>query len=122
MPLIRLDDEGEVCGVHFNERQLAPLELPADKIAPCYNALRKIFNILYDPELRLTFDLRAGEGLIFNNQRILHGRTSFNPEQPARSVLTSSVDIEEFHSSLRMLKADLGYLGPQIVYTQGMTG
>jgi len=35
-------------------------------------------------------------------------------------VLTSSVDIEEFHSSLRILQASLGYEGAQIAYSQGM--
>ena len=121
LPLIRLDSENNVCGVHFNERQIAPLDLPAELIGPCYKALRKIFNILYAPELRLTFKLKAGEGLVFNNQRILHGRTGFTAEQPARSVLTSSVDIEEFYSSLRMLQDSLGHEGPQMVYSQGMT-
>jgi alpha-ketoglutarate-dependent taurine dioxygenase len=122
LPLIRLDDENNVCGVNFNERQIAPLDLPAELIGPCYKALRKIFNILYAPELRLTFKLKAGEGLVFNNQRILHGRTSFTAEQPPRSVLTSSVDIEEFYSSLRILQASLGHDGPQIVFSQGMAG
>lgn len=110
-----------MCGVHFNERQIAPLDLPAEMIAPCYRALRRIFTILYAPELRLTFKLKAGEGLVFDNQRILHGRTQFIAEQPARSVLTSSVDIEEFHSTLRILQASLGYQGPQVAYSQGMT-
>ena len=122
IPLIRLDSESNVCGVHFNERQIAPLDLPAEMIAPCYRALRKIFNILYAPDLRLTFKLKAGEGLVFNNQRILHGRTAFTAEQPPRSVLTSSVDIEEFYSSLRMLQVSLGHEGPQMAYSQGMTG
>lgn len=122
IPLIRLDSDNEVCGVHFNERQIAPLDLPTDKIGPCYGALRKIFETLYDPDLRLTFKLKAGDGLVFNNQRILHGRTSFTAEEPARSVLTSSVDIEEFYSTLRMLQSSLGYTGPQISYSQGMAG
>ena len=122
LPLIRLDSEKNVCGVHFNERQIAPLGLPADRIGPCYRALRRMFNILYDPDLRLTFKLKSGEGLIFNNQRILHGRTGFIAEDPARSVLTSSVDIEEFHSTIRFLQASLGYEGPQIAYSQGMAG
>jgi gamma-butyrobetaine dioxygenase len=99
-----------------------PLDLPADKVGPCYHALRNIFKTLYDPELRLTFKLKAGDGLVFNNQRILHGRTSFKPENPARSVLTSSVDIEEFYSTLRMLQSSLGYNGAQIAYSQGTTG
>ena len=120
MPMIRTDFDGDVSGVRFNERQIAPLDVPGELIEPGYRALRRLFEILYDPDLRLTFELRAGDGLIFDNQRILHGRTAFEPEAPARSVLTSSVDIEEFHSSLRLLTESLRGTAPPLRLTQGM--
>ena len=75
---------------------------------------------VYDPALRLTFELNAGDGLVFNNQRVLHGRTSFEPETPGRSVLTSSVDLEEFYSTLRVLKMQQGDNTPLMRYAQGM--
>lgn len=103
LPAIRLDFDGEVSGVRLNERQIAPLDLPEELIEPVYGALRRLYAILYDRDLRLTFPLAAGQGLIFDNQRVLHGRTAFEHETSSRSVLTSSVDIEEFHSSLRQL-------------------
>lgn len=120
LPMIRLDFDGEVSGVRLNERQIAPLDLPGDLIEPCYRALRRVFDILYDPELRLTFPLKAGEGLIFDNQRVLHGRTAFEPEDPPRQVLTSSVDIEEFHSSLRLLTEAVRGEVPPLRLHQGM--
>ncbi|MDE0713618.1 MAG: TauD/TfdA family dioxygenase [Gammaproteobacteria bacterium] len=120
MPVIRLDFDGEVSGVRCNERQIMPLDLPGRLIEPCYRALKRLYAILYDPGLRVTFALAAGEGVIFNNQRILHGRTGFTPEVPARSVLTSSVDIEEFHSSLRLLMAQVRGHVPAIRLAQGM--
>ena len=120
MPMIRVDFDGEISGVRLNERQIAPLDLPGDLIEPCYRALRRLFEILYDPDLRLTFELQAGDGLIFDNQRVLHGRTAFEPEEPARSVLTSSVDIEEFHSSLRLLTESLRGRVPPMRLSQGM--
>ncbi len=107
MPMIRLDFDGEVSGVRMNERQIMPLDVPAELVEPAYRALRHLFEILYDPELLLTFPLEAGEGLIFDNQRVLHGRTAYEAETPPRSVLTNSVDIEDFHSSLRMLTESL---------------
>lgn len=103
MPVIRVDYDGDVCGLRCNERQIMPLEVAADLVEPAYRALKHLFRILYDPELCLTFALKAGEGLLFNNQRVLHGRTAYAAENPPRSVLTSSVDLEEFHSSLRLL-------------------
>ncbi|MEM7221965.1 MAG: TauD/TfdA family dioxygenase [Pseudomonadota bacterium] len=120
MPAIRLDFDGEVSGLRCNERQIMPLDLPERLIEPCYRALKHLFEILYDPDLRVTFELAAGEGLIFDNQRVLHGRTGFSAEEPARSVLTSSVDMEEFHSSLRLLTEQLRGHVPPLRLAQGM--
>ena len=120
MPVIRVDFDGEVTGLRCNERQIMPLDLPSQLIEPCYRALKRLYEILYDPSLRLTFELSAGEGLLFDNQRVLHGRTGFSPEEPARSVLTSSVDIEEFHSSLRLLTEQVRGGFPPMRLPQGM--
>lgn len=120
MPIIKLDYDGDIAGLRLNERQIGPLDLPAEVIGPCYAALKRMFDIVYDPELRLTFPLTAGEGLLFDNHRVLHGRTGFQPEEPARSVLTSSVDLEEFHSSLRTLEMAAGKQGPLMHYAQGV--
>ena len=118
MPVIKLDYDGDIAGLRLNERQIGPLDLPGDMIGPCYQALKRMFDIVYDPHLRLTFPLAAGEGLLFDNHRVLHGRTGFVPEQPARSVLTSSVDLEEFHSTLRTLERAAGRQGPLMHYAQ----
>jgi len=120
LPVLKVDGDGAISGVRLNERQITPLDLPSDRIGPCYTALRRIFDIVYDPDLRLTFKLKAGEGLLFNNQRVLHGRTEFTPEDPARSVLTTSIDLEEFHSTLRMLHASVEDEDLTKIYSQGM--
>lgn len=120
MPAIRIDFDGAVCGLRLNERQISPLDVPEEYIEPAYQALRHLYEILYDPDLKLTFELKAGEGLIFDNQRVLHGRTAFEPEEPARSVLTSSVDIEEFHSSLRQLTEAVRGTVPATRFSQGI--
>lgn len=120
MPAIRTDFDGAVCGVRLNERQIMPLDLPHDLVEPTYRALKRLYGFLYKPELRLTIPLSAGEGLIFDNQRVLHGRTAFEPEEPARSVLTSSVDIEEFHSAFRLLHEKVRGEPPPVLLRQGM--
>jgi len=120
LPFLRLDEDGDIAGIRLNERQISPLDIDEDWIGPVYAALKRLFAILYDPDLMLTFPLKAGEGLVFNNQRLLHGRTSYVAEGPARSVLTSSVDLEDFYSTHRLLKAELGYTGPDIRYAMGV--
>jgi hypothetical protein len=122
MPLIRIDEDGDVVGVRLNERQIGPLDLPEAQIGPFYRALRRLFELVYNPALRITLPLETGEGLLFNNQRLLHGRTEYQPEDPGRSVLTSSVDLEEFYSSLRLLELAVeGRVAP-VNYAQGMVG
>ncbi len=122
LPVIQLDPDQKVCGVRLNERQIAPLDLPHELVGPGYHALRRIFEIVYDPALRLNFKLKAGEGLLFNNQRVLHGRTKYSTEEPTRSVLTSSVDLDDFYSTLRLLQAEVDSESSQLNYLQGMAG
>ncbi|NKB61466.1 MAG: DUF971 domain-containing protein [Gammaproteobacteria bacterium] len=122
LPVIKLDDNGKVCGIRTNERQMSPLDIAEDMVEPSYRALRRLYSLLYDKELRLVFALKAGEGLLFDNQRLLHGLNEFMPEEPQRSVLTSSVDLDEFHSSLRLLQRDLKSDRMHMLLRQGMAG
>ena len=57
---------------------------------------------------------------MFNNQRILHGRTEFDAEEPARSVLTSSVDLDDFYSTMRILRRTLDTEDSSMAFNQGM--
>jgi len=64
--------------------------------------------------------MKSGDALLFDNQRVLHGRTGYELEDPPRSVLTSSVDLEEFHSSMRLLQSELKRDAPPMDVCQGM--
>ena len=64
--------------------------------------------------------VKKGEGLIFNNQRVLHGRSTFKDEQPGRLVMTNSVDLEEFYSNLRVLRSKHRPEQPLQSYAQGL--
>ena len=120
MPVIKLDSDNDISGVRINERQIAPLDVPGNLIEPCYRALRRMFEILYDPKMIITLKLKAGDGLLFNNQRVLHGRTEFDAEEPARSVLTSSVDLDDFYSTMRILRRTLDTEDSSMAFNQGM--
>ena len=120
LPMIQLDNDGDISGIRVNERQISPLDLPADQVDACYRAIRRFLAIIYQPALLIRFPLQAGQGLIFNNQRVLHGRTAFNSEQPGRSVLTSSVDLEDFYSNLRMLSLQHDSNRTRQTYAQGL--
>ena len=120
LPMIRIDEDQDVCGIRVNERQIAPVDLPHDQVVPTYRAIRNFLRIVYDPGLMISFPLQKGDGLIFNNQRVLHGRTAFKLEKSGRQVLTNSVDLEDFYSNLRILKGRLKPQEPVRTYSQGM--
>jgi hypothetical protein len=76
-PLIQLDCTGAVAAVHYNSRSIAPLRLPADECRSFYAAYRHFGQLLREPRFQLTILLGNGDVVVFDNQRILHGRTGF---------------------------------------------
>ena len=49
----------------------------------------------------------AGDLHIFDNQRVLHGRTEFDPTRGERHLQQCSVNRNEFHNTIRTLAAGL---------------
>jgi alpha-ketoglutarate-dependent taurine dioxygenase len=62
------------------------------------------------PELQLWFPLQPGTVLVFDNHRVLHGRSGFTPTSK-RVLAGAYVDRDDWHSALRRAHIALG-LGP----------
>ena len=77
-PLIEVADGGPVHGtiqaVRYNNRSAAPFDLSFDEMAEYYEAFRTFARLLHRPELEYRFTLEPGECMVFDNERILHGR------------------------------------------------
>ncbi|HEY2037268.1 MAG TPA: TauD/TfdA family dioxygenase [Steroidobacteraceae bacterium] len=76
-PLIQLSSRGEVVAVHYNNRSIQPLPFAAEAAERYYRAYRRFATLLREPRFMLRFMMRAGDLVVFDNQRILHGRTGF---------------------------------------------
>jgi gamma-butyrobetaine dioxygenase len=76
-PLIQLSGRGEVVAVHYNNRSIQPLPFAAEAAQRYYRAYRRFAMLLREPRFMLRLMLRAGDLVVFDNQRILHGRTGF---------------------------------------------
>lgn len=101
-PVIARDDYGQVSGIRINDRGMAPVDCAPEMVEPFYDALRKLLAMMYDGEGRVTVKLQPGEMMVFNNQRLLHGREGFDPARSHRHVRSCHVDLDEFHSRLRV--------------------
>jgi gamma-butyrobetaine dioxygenase/trimethyllysine dioxygenase len=107
-PILGLDRDGRFEGVRLLDRGMAPLDADEELVMPFYAALRTWLTRLYDPLNQLCVKIQPGEMLIFNNQRLLHGRTGFDPTTSHRHVRSCNVDLDEFYSSLRVAYRELG--------------
>ena len=97
-PLIQLSCDGAVAAVHYNSRSIAPLRLAAGPCETFYAAYRAFAELLREPRFQLTYTMRAGDLVLFDNQRILHGRTAFHSARHARHLRGCYLTRDSVHS------------------------
>lgn len=102
-PIIELDSEGEPVAIRFNNwiRDLDPAA--GDRF---YDAYLAWWAMLREPANSVSLRLSAGDTLCFDNHRILHGRTEFDPQSGHRHLQGCYVDREMVESRLRRLRLD----------------
>jgi len=91
-PLIEQDNLGNVLGIHYSPR-LDDLPLLSQTQTVEFQSARNILGILLsDSRFERTFKLNKGELMMFDNNRILHGRTAFDPNQGVRHLQGCYID------------------------------
>ena len=78
--LIDLSARGEVVAVRLNGPTALPFDFDSDLMEPYYDAYRTFGQMLESPEFQIRFKLDAGNLYIFDNTRVMHGRTEFSGE------------------------------------------
>lgn len=106
-PMIALDEFGDVVGIRFNDRVGSPLSLPPDQVEPYYRAYRRLVELSADPAYIIARRLQPGDIAIFDNSRILHGRSAFSL-QSERFLQWASIRRGDLYSSLRILADRMG--------------
>ena len=76
-PVIQTNNEGNVESIFYNDRSTMPIHLPIEKIEGFYTALIEFADLLESPDNRIQFKLNSGQAMLFDNTRVLHGRTGF---------------------------------------------
>jgi len=74
-PIIRLNAEDAVCGIRFNHRALGAVDFGPAETALWYDAYLRFARAADAPERRLSLKMQMGDIVIFDNERLLHGRT-----------------------------------------------
>lgn len=99
-PIIGVDADDQPVTIRFNNwiRDVDPL---ADE--QFYDAYLAMWHALRDPANVISFRLAAGDTVCFDNRRILHGRSEFDPQSGRRHLQGCYVDRDMVESRLRRL-------------------
>ncbi len=102
-PVITLAPSGGVIEIRYNAHLAGIFDRPAEIMPDYYRAYRAFMAKTRDAKYRVVFRLKAGEMVVFDNRRVLHGRDSFDPSTGFRHLHGCYVDRGEFASRLRKL-------------------
>lgn len=108
-PVLRHGDAGRLVQVSLNHADRAPLVLPPDEMERFYAALRAFDALATDPRLQWRFTLEVGTAMLFDNWRVLHGRTAYTGR---RRLCGGYLNREDYESRRRVLAADETTDGP----------
>ena len=105
--LIELDHNGKYLQSRFSGRldyvpYLDPLQL--EKF---YAARKKLFHLYESEEFELNFRLDSGMLMMFDNIRVLHGRTEYDVNTGFRHLQGCYIDHDSTEGKLRRLKSNL---------------
>lgn len=83
-PIVTLrDGRAQLRSSYFTE---APYQLPFDRMTAWYRAHDRFVRLMRDPRHHYRFRLRSGDVLVYDNLRMLHGRTAFTGARWVRGV------------------------------------
>jgi len=103
-PLIRLSCEGEVAAVHYNNRSI---RVAAHSPPQFYAAYRRFAALLREPRFQLRLKLTDGDLVVFDNQRVLHGRTAFTSAKHPRHLQGCYLTRDSVFSEAGLLRRKL---------------
>jgi gamma-butyrobetaine dioxygenase len=103
-PFIQLSCQGKVTAVHYNNRSIAPLPLRGSDAVKFYAAYRRFAALLRDPRYQLPFHPVSGDLVLFDNQRILRGRTAFSSARHARHLRGCCLSRDSVYSRAAVLR------------------
>jgi len=101
-PIIGVDDNGDVFEVRLFPFSRAPLMTRYEKIEPSYRALKLFMTLANSNRYQMCYKLAAGDLIIFDNRRILHGRAEFFPGTGDRQLRGLYLDRDDTRSKIRM--------------------
>jgi alpha-ketoglutarate-dependent taurine dioxygenase len=99
--MLEVDTHAQFRAVYYNDRSIAPLPLKGPRLKKYYAAYRQFAALLHEPARFVVCRLEPGDLVLFDNTRVLHGRTAFSGG--SRHIQGCYVDADGLYSSLAVL-------------------
>ncbi|CAH0386180.1 unnamed protein product [Bemisia tabaci] len=104
-PVVCENKDGEIRRVNFSQPQRDNhFNIPAEDVDSWYEAWSLFVQQVHNSENRALFRLTEGDILVFDNTRLVHGRTAFND---SRILEGGYMDWDLAHSRMRILRKQL---------------
>ena len=103
-PAISLTKDNDFHDIRFSVATMDTLDCHPDVMDKVYKAHHRFGNLLHDEKFQINFRLEPGDIFSFNNRRVLHGRTEFDPNSGHRHLQGYYMDRDEIIGRLNYLK------------------
>eukprot|EP00111_Clytia_hemisphaerica_P019423 TCONS_00057317-protein len=102
-PIIELDKNGKFVHIAYNNPVRDFINAPAENIQRIYEAYYKLSAMLRDKHYQFQYKMAPGDMLVFDNNRVLHGRMAFDATSSDRKLHGSFLDWDDIRSTWRVL-------------------
>ncbi|KAK3909897.1 Gamma-butyrobetaine dioxygenase [Frankliniella fusca] len=105
-PVICENRSGEIERINFSQPQRdSHFNIPIEDVKPWYQAMDRFIAAVYSNDFCVTYKMKEGEILTFDNIRLLHGRKKYEDTgNSIRHVVGGYLDWDEIWSRIRVLK------------------
>jgi gamma-butyrobetaine dioxygenase len=103
--VIERDSRGRVTGVTISQHLQDMIDLPQQLLDSYYPAFCRFLRMLQEDRFLCRFRLNAGECIVFDNHRIVHGREAYSAESGTRHLRGCYTDRGALRSTYRVLAA-----------------
>lgn len=102
-PMVETDARGRPTGIHYSPRLDETPLLDEAQLRAFHRARQRLGRLLSDPAYEIRFLLKEGQLMMFDNNRVLHGRTAYDPDEGLRHLQGCYIDRDGPESLYRIL-------------------
>ncbi|MHA7777543.1 TauD/TfdA family dioxygenase [Roseibium sp. M-1] len=104
--VIELDEHGNISGVTISQHHADIFDMPQKELDRYYPAFCRFGRMMREDKYLMRFRLNAGECIVFDNHRIVHGRAAYSATSGSRHLRGCYTDRGELRSTYRVLSGE----------------